>query len=72
MNRYQARYAGGVAGSVAGLLLTLVGLYLSLPPRNTGEAGPQRWLLLGGACGLPVSLFYGWVVGAYLAGKVVK
>jgi hypothetical protein len=72
VSREQARYAGGLAGCVVLGLGTVVGLYLAAPPRAAGEQGPQRWLLLGGACVVPAALFYGWVLGAWVAGKVVR
>ncbi len=70
MTRSQVRYVGGLVGCVVCGAATVVGLYLLAPARNAEEQGPQRWLLLGGACVWPASLFYGWVLGAYLAGKV--
>ena len=72
MTRTQARYAGGVVGCVVCGVATAVGLYLLAPARNTGELGQSRWLLVGGACVWPASLFYGWVLGAYLAGTVKR
>ena len=53
-------------------LAAVVGLYLQAPPRAADEQGPQRWLLVGGACVLPAALFYGWWLGTFLAGKVVR
>lgn len=72
MTRPQARYLGGLVGCVLAGLATPVGLYLLAPPRAAEEQGPQRWLLVGGGCLVPVALFYGWVLGAWLAGRVVR
>lgn len=72
MSRTQVRYAGGLAGCVLAGVATVVGLYLASPPRAAEEQGPQRWLLVGGACVLPAALFYGWVAGAFVAGRVVR
>ena len=70
MSRSRVRFVGGLVGCVGCGLATAVGLYLLAPPRAVGEQGPQRWLLVGGACVWPASLFYGWVLGAFLAGKL--
>lgn len=72
MSRPQARYVGGLVGCLLAGAATVFGLYLKSPPVAAEEQGPQRWLLVGGACVLPAALFYGWVAGAWLAGKVVR
>ena len=70
MSRDRAKYLGGLVGCALCGLATLAGLYRFAPPRAADEQGPQRWLLLGGACVLPAALFYGWVMGSYLVGRV--
>ncbi len=70
MTRPQARYLGGLIGCVLLGVTTVIGLYLLAPPRVADEQGPQRWLLVGGGCLVPVSLFYGWVLGAVIAGRL--
>ena len=72
MSRTQVRYAGGLTGCVLAGVATILGLYLKAPPVVADEQGPQRWLLVGGACVLPAALFYGWVAGAFVAGRVIR
>lgn len=71
MNRPRARYLGGLVGCLLAGAGTLLALYYLAPAKaNAGEQGPQRWLLLGGACVLPLGLFYGWAAGSFLTGRV--
>ncbi len=70
MNRPRAKYVGGLVCCVLCGLATVIGLYQYAPPRAADEQGPQRWLLVGGGCVLPATLFYGWWLGSFLAGKV--
>jgi hypothetical protein len=50
-------------------LLTLAALVHFAPPRVAEEQGPQRWLIVGGACVVPAALFYGWFLGMFVVGK---
>jgi hypothetical protein len=69
VSRDRVRYLGGLAGSLLLGIGTAVGLYLASPPANAVEQGPQRWLIVGGACVVPAAFFYGWFAGMWLAGK---
>lgn len=68
------RRLGGIAGAVAAGVAVGVVLYLNAPgaDRRADAAGPAAWLLLGGGCVLPVAMFYGWLAGAWVAGRLVR
>lgn len=73
MIRATARRVGGIVGSLTAGVALVVTLVMLAPPAvqpadQADAAGRPIWLLLGGGCGLPVALFYGWVAGAWVAG----
>lgn len=72
-----ARRIGGIIGCVAAGVAVVVTLYLlapasARPAAQADAAGPAIWLLLGGGCVVPAAMFYGWLVGAWVAGRVAR
>lgn len=77
MRPADVRRVGGIVGCVAAGGAVVVALALlapadALPGEQADAAGRPIWLLLGGGCVAPVAMFYGWLVGAWVAGRVVR
>lgn len=73
----EARRAGGIIGcAAAGVAVVVILLLLApaeVPPAEQADAaGRSIWLLLGGGCVVPAGMFYGWLVGAWVAGRVIR